>query len=248
MKLKALIVDDESLARSLVKKYCIDSGIVEVAGEARNGMEALSLINELQPDVVFLDIQMPGISGLELLELLETPPFIIFVTAFDEFAVKAFEKNAVDYLMKPVEYERFIDAVNKLISRIAVKNINSEYAASLENLRKDTAPFISTISVKDKGDFVIIKVEDILFFEAMDDYVAIHTKNKKFLKKGTLRNLEEKLDGKIFSRIHRSIILNLSFLDKVLNDGNENYRVILKNGSELPVSRTGFKNLKTIIS
>ncbi len=248
MNLKALIVDDESLARSLVRRYCLDSGIVDVAGEATNGIEALKLINELQPDVVFLDIQMPGISGLGLLELLEDPPFIIFVTAYDEFAVKAFEKNAVDYLLKPVEYERFVDSVNKLIDRIAVRNINSEYAASLENLRKETAPFVSTISVKEKGDFIIIKVEEILFFEAMDDYVAINTKNKKFLKKGTLRNLELKIDPKQFCRIHRSFILNLDFLYKVLNDGNENYRVILKNSGELPVSRSGFKILKTIIS
>jgi two-component system LytT family response regulator len=248
MKLRALIIDDEHLARLLVKKYCIDCGMIEIVGQATNGFEALQLINDLKPDIIFLDIQMPGLTGFGLLELIDEPPFIVFVTAYDEFAVKAFEKNAVDYLLKPVEYDRFFEAVKKADERVSAKIISKNLTDNLTQLRKDFAPFISSISVKDKGNIVIIKIDDITYFEAMDDYVSIHFKDKKLLKKETLKNLEEKLDPTVFVKIHRSFLINIRFLDKILGDGGENYRAILKNGAQLSVSKSGLQKLKSIIT
>jgi two-component system LytT family response regulator len=244
MKIRALIVDDEPLARRLISKYCNDSGLIEVVGEAVNGIDALQKISDLEPHLLFLDIQMPGVTGLGMLEMIDDPPLIIFVTAYDEYAVKAFEQNAIDYLLKPVEYARFVAAVKRASERHVSKNLTEEYSHIIENFRKGNSPWINNIPVKVKGDIVILKVDEILYFEAMDDYVVIRVGTKKILKKQTLKNLEEKLDPSKFIRIHRSYLINRSSLHKIITESNGNYGVLLTDGTVLPVSKTGYRNLK----
>ncbi len=246
--LRALIVDDEPLARALIRKYCSDSGIVEVAGEAGNGNEALKKIDELKPDLVYLDIQMPGISGIALPDLLDDPPMIIFTTAYDEYAVKAFEKNALDYLLKPVEYDRFVSATQKASEKLASDLLLEDYRKGLTELNSGTGAYLSSIAVKHKGDIMIIKTAEISHFEAMDDYVTLHLKGKKYLKKGTLKALEGKLDPAVFVRIHRSYIVNLAFADKLKKDTEGSGILLLTDGTTLPVSASGLGNLKNSLA
>jgi two-component system LytT family response regulator len=248
MKIRALIVDDEPLARRLINKYCEDSGMVEVVGQAVNGLDALQKISDLEPQLLFLDIQMPGVTGLGMLEMIDEPPLIIFVTAYDEYAVKAFEKNAIDYLLKPVEYDRFVAAINRAFERLSSKELTKEYSAMIENLRKGTSPWIDNIPVKVKGDIVILKVDEILYFEALDDYVGIRVGTKKLLKKQTIKDLEKKLNPSKFIRIHRSFIINVKSLHKVITDEGGNYGVLLEDGTVLPVSRSGYRKLKSLTS
>ncbi len=242
--LRALIVDDEPLARALIRKYCIDSGLVEVAGEAGNGIEALQKIEELNPDLVYLDIQMPGITGIALPDLIDEPPMIIFTTAYDEYAVKAFEKNALDYLLKPVDYDRFMSATQKASEKLASDRLLDDYRKGLAELNSGTGTYLTTIAVKHRGDIVLIKTTDITHFEAMDDYVTIHLKGKKYLKKGTLKALEGKLDPAGFVRIHRSYIVNLTFADKLKKDSEGSDVLLMNDGTTLPVSASGLGNLK----
>ena len=244
MMLRALIVDDEPLARALLRKYCSDSGIVEVAGEAVNGNDALEKIDQLKPDLVYLDIRMPGISGISIPDLLEDPPLIIFTTAYDEYAVKAFEKNALDYLLKPVEYDRFLAATQKASEKLASDKLIKEYRENLSELNSGAGNYVTTISVKHKGDIVLIKTADITCFEAMDDYVTIHVKGRKYMKKVTLKALEGKLDPVIFTRIHRSFIVNLTSAEKLTKDSEGAGILLLHDGSTLPVSASGMNNLK----
>ncbi len=245
MMLRALIVDDEPLARSLLMKYCSDSGVIEVAGEATNGTEALEKIEELNPDLVYLDIRMPGVSGISIPDMLEEPPLIIFTTAYDEYAVPAFEKNALDYLLKPVEYERFLSATQKASEKLASQKLLREYRENLSELNSGTGNYLTTISVKHKGDILLLKTADITHFEAMDDYVTIHLKEKKYMKKVTLKGLGGKLDPAVFARIHRSFIVNLSYAEKLTKDPEGSDILLLKNGLPLPVSASGLNNLKT---
>lgn len=244
MILRALIVDDEPLARSLIRKYCSDSGVIEVAGEAANGTEALEKIEGLKPDLVYLDIRMPGVSGISIPDILEDPPLIIFTTAYDEYAVQAFEKNALDYLLKPVEYERFLGATLKASEKLASEKLLREYRENLNELNNGTGNYLTTISVKHKGDLLLLKTADISYFEAMDDYVTIHMTEKKYLKKVTLKALEGKLDPAVFTRIHRSFIVNLSYAEKLKKDAEGSDILLLKNGLPLPVSASGLTNLK----
>lgn len=247
MKIKALIVDDEPLARRLINKYCEDCGMVDVVGQAVNGLDALQKISDLEPELLFLDIQMPGVTGLGMLEMIDEPPLIIFVTAYDEYAVKAFEKNAIDYLLKPVEYDRFVAAIHRAQSRQSSKKLSKEYSLMIENLRKGPSPWIVSIPVKVKGDIVILKVDEISYFEALDDYVGIRIGTKKLLKKQTLKNLEKRLNPSKFIRIHRSFIINVKSLNKVITESGGNYSVLLADGTVLPVSRSGYQKLKEII-
>lgn len=242
--LRALIVDDEPLARALIRKYCKDSGVIEVVGEAGNGNEALKKIEELRPDLVYLDIQMPGISGIALPDLIDDPPMIIFTTAYDEYAVKAFEKNALDYLLKPIEFDRFLFATQKAAEKLASDRLLADYRKGLAELKSVTGTYITTIAVKHKGDIIILKTADITHFEAMDDYITIHLKGKKYLKKGTLKALEGKLDPAVFVRIHRSFIVNLFFADKLKKDVEGSDTLLMLDGSALPVSSSGLANLK----
>lgn len=241
--IKTLIIDDEHLARELIKKRISHYPEFTVIGEASNGFDGYKLIQDLQPDLVFLDIQMPKITGFELLEMLEEKPVIIFATAYDEFAIKAFNENATDYLLKPFSDERFSEALEKAKEKLYVKNLHNR-AFHYPLVKSESE--LNRLIVKETGRILIIPTEEIVFIEAQDDYALISTQTKKYLKKTTLKELEERLDKSKFFRIHRSYIVNVAFVDEIIRMGKDLYSLTIKNGQKLPVSKTGYDSLKTV--
>jgi len=244
--MNAIIVDDESLAREIIKKYLEDFPGINLIAECSNGFEGIKAINDLKPDLLFLDIQMPKLTGFELLELLDSPPVIIFTTAFDHFAIKAFEVNAVDYLLKPFSKERFSEAVNKSTSVI-----NKNAVRPLDDLMKFTdneKSYIDKIIIKENSKIFIYPVSDIVSIEAQDDYVMIFTQSSKHLKQKTMKFYEDKLDPAEFLRIHRSYIVNTGMIKNIELFEKDSYRVLLKNNTSLPVSKNGIKKLKQFIN
>jgi two-component system LytT family response regulator len=237
---KVIIIDDEPLARSLVKKHLSKHAEFEVVDECGDGFEASKSIIKNSPDLIFLDIQMPRISGFELLEILENPPAVIFTTAFDEFAMKAFESNAIDYLLKPFSSERFDKAIQKFLT------MHPEQG-QLKKLLSDVIPQQSDqdrIVVKNGADIRIVPVGDIVYFEAMDDYVKIFTQNGMFMKKQTLSFYDKLLESKGFVRIHRSILLNAKELYRIEPGEKDQYLAITKSGKKLSLSRQGYSRLR----
>lgn len=237
---KVIIIDDEPLARSLIKKYLAKYEGFEIADECGDGFEASKSIIKNNPDLIFLDIQMPRISGFELLEILENPPSVIFTTAFDEFALKAFESNAVDYLLKPFSNERFDKAINKYLTMhpdpLQLKKLLTEIIPQQTDQDR--------IVVKNGADIRIVPVFDIVYLEAMDDYVKIFTQNGMFMKKQTLSFFEKQLDKKGFVRIHRSILLNSKELYRIEPGEKDQYMAITKSGKKLSLSRQGYSRLR----
>lgn len=239
---KVLIIDDEPLARSVVVSYLKDFPSIEIVGQCSNGFEGLKAIEEHQPDLIFLDIQMPKINGFEMLELIEEPPAVIFTTAFDEFAIKAFEASAIDYLLKPFAKDRFEKAVNKWLSTDASNS--KEQFQTLTQSRSDEH---LRIVVKDGGEIKIIPTADVLFIEAYDDYVKIHTSNGYHLKKKTMTHYEKALPQQQFLRIHRSYIINIDALSKIESFEKNSYRATLTDGNIVPISRTAYPLLKSTL-
>ncbi|OFY92642.1 MAG: DNA-binding response regulator [Bacteroidetes bacterium RIFCSPLOWO2_12_FULL_31_6] len=242
-KLKAIIIEDESLGRALIKNYLQDIKEIELIGEFADGFSGLKAINELHPDIVFLDIQMPKLTGLELLELLDEPPAIIFTTAFDEYAVKAFELNAIDYLLKPFSKERFDGAVKKIITQ------KNHHSPALINLKNQVAKekVLDKIIVKSNNNVFVIPLNEVIYIESEDDYVMIYTANGKYLQYQTMSYYEEHLTTSIFIRIHRSTIVNIHFIAKIEKFGKETYQVVLKDGIGLKVSRSRYQELKEML-
>lgn len=243
--IKALIIDDEPLARSLVKEYLKSFGDIQVMQECNDGFEGVKAIAQHQPDLVFLDIQMPKINGFEMLELVENPPAVIFTTAFDEFAMKAFEAHAVDYLLKPFSKDRFEKAIQKWLA-LRTSQGNSVQKDFLEN--RATQPEEHTRVVVKKGtNIVIIPVNQIHYLEAYDDYVKIHSKDGMNLKKKTMSYFESVLDASQFVRVHRSYIINLQELTRIEPLEKDTHIALLKNGTQIPLSQSGYVKLKTVL-
>jgi len=243
IKQKAIIIEDEKLARDLVKNYLLEINEVELIGEFSDGFSGLKAINELKPDIVFLDIQMPKLTGLELLELLDEPPTIIFTTAYDEFAVKAFELNAIDYLLKPFSKTRFITAVDKAINKSS--NKLPQITQLKNHISEDKT--LDKIVVKTNSNIHIIPLSKIVYIESEDDYVMIHHTEGKHLKHQTMKYFEKHLDSSKFARIHRSFIVNISYINKIEKFGKDTYQVILKNDVQLKVSRSRYQELKNLL-
>jgi two-component system, LytTR family, response regulator len=242
--IRTIIIDDEKLARELVKSYLQHFPELQLEGECTNGFEGIKMINELKPDLVFLDIQMPKITGFEMLELIEEPPAIIFTTAYDEFALKAFEVNAVDYLLKPFSEERFSTAVNKALKMIRDKEVNKKTLNKITDTLSSSPEYLKRIVVKNGSRISVIPAEEIQWIEAQDDYIMIHTKNEKHLKQKTMSSVEKNLDPSAFVRVHRSYIISLKELKKIVLMEKESYRVILNDNTSLPVSKSGYNRLK----
>ncbi|MDN4166863.1 response regulator [Cytophagales bacterium LB-30] len=241
---KILLIDDEPLARNLVLEYLQDFPQLQVVAECGNGYEGLKAIQEHQPDLIFLDIQMPKINGFEMLELVETPPAVIFTTAFDEFALQAFEAHAVDYLLKPFSQERFAKSVQKWLSQpqaqpAAVKQLLQETPVNPENKNR--------IVVKEGSVIKIIALPEVMYFEAYDDYVKIHTSQGFFLKKTTMASLENMLNAQEFVRVHRSYLLNVAYLTRIEPYDKDTQLALLKNGNRLNVSRAGYAKIKEVL-
>ncbi len=250
-KLRTVIIEDEAPARDLVKAYIKTNSNIELIGECQDGFSGVKTINELMPDLIFLDIQMPKLTGFEMIELLEEVPEIIFTTAYDQFAIKAFELSAVDYLMKPFSRERFNEAVDKVLIRIQNRNktsdesdTNKEKIEKYTNLRKDSIEKVERLFVKTGTKIDVVMVEDIIKIEAQDDYVEIHTATKKYLKNDTMNYLEKVLPTKTFVRVHRSHIINLNHINKIEKYGKESHIVKLNDGSIVNVSKSRIKELK----
>jgi len=244
MKIQAIIIEDELPARTLVKNYLEGFEKIEIIGEYSDGFSGLKAINELKPDLVFLDIQMPKLTGFELLELTEHKPIIIFTTAFDQYAIKAFEANAVDYLLKPFSLQRFQDAVNKAIDRFDNNKTDETMVKSMIQTIDEKTEIINRIAIRTGSKIHLIATEEIIFIEADGDYVKIHTKDQSFLKEKTMKYFELHLDSNKFIRIHRSYILNIEHIHRLEYYDKENYVAILKNDIRLKVSNNGYKLLK----
>ncbi len=243
-----LIVDDEAPARELIKHYLQSYANITVVGEADNGFEAMKLIKELRPQLLFLDVQMPKLTGFELVELMDTLPEIIFSTAYDQYAIRAFELNAVDYLLKPYSKERFDAAVQKAMQRINAGDTNEQHLQALKQT-VDGQPTgdLARIAVKDRQQIHVIPVHEILFIEADGDYVKLITAKGGFLKEKTMKYFEANLPREQFVRIHRSYIVNVNEVAKIELFEKETYRVHLKSGEVLKASSTGYKALKEAV-
>lgn len=246
-KIKALIIDDEELARTIIRKYLGDFDNMEIVGECGNGFEGVKMINESKPDIVFLDIQMPKISGFEMLELIEDPPIIIFTTAYDKYALKAFEVNAVDYLLKPFSQERFNESVNKAINHLKNEVVGSKSVEKLIDYGTSQKEYLERVVVKDGTKVFVIPCDKIKYIEAQDDYVMIYFASGKFLKQKTMKFFEEHLSEKEFIRVHRSYIVALSQINKIEQMQKDSYQIFLKDGAKIPVSKTGYSKLKKLL-
>jgi two-component system LytT family response regulator len=242
--IKTVIVEDEKLARDLVKDYLKKHDDFEIIGEYEDGFSGLKAINELKPDLVFLDIQMPKLTGFEMLEILEHHPAIIFTTAYDQYALKAFEHNALDYLLKPYSSERFEEALTKARERVKAGG-DSRSINKLVEHHDTQEDAIHRVVVKSRSKIHVIPVENIIYLEAQDDYVMIYTRDSKHLKQKTMKYFESHLPDEDFVRIHRSYIARISEIAQMQLYEKESYIVILKNGTKLPVSKTGLPKLKS---
>ncbi|GAL82899.1 hypothetical protein MYP_125 [Sporocytophaga myxococcoides] len=246
-KYKVIITDDEPLARSLIRSYLKDDFEMEVIAECGDGFSALKSVQELQPDLLFLDIQMPKLTGFEMLELMESPPLIIFSTAFDEYALKAFEMNAADYLLKPYSRERFEQAIKKAKVRLQQGKSVIE-ASGINNTLKQKVGTLERIAVKTGNKINVVQVNDVFYIEAQDDYVMIYCEAGKFLKQQTMKYFEDALDPAIFMRVHRSYIVNLNEITQIEPYEKDSHLIVLRNGAKIPVSRSNYSELRKTLN
>jgi two-component system LytT family response regulator len=238
--IRTIIIDDEPLARTIVVDYLRDHPEVTVVAECNDGFEGVKAIAEHKPHLVFLDIQMPRINGFEMLELVDDPPSVIFTTAFDEHAIKAFEANAVDYLLKPFSKERFDKAMQKWLQQR-----DTSPAPGIQELRQPEEA--NRIVVREGPNIRIIPVGEVLYIEAYDDYVKIHTASEMFLKKKTMSYYERVLDPSRFVRVHRSYIIQLAQITRIEPLEKDTHIALLKTGSRIPLSKSGYARLKTAL-
>lgn len=238
---RVIIIDDEPLARSIVKKYLSAIPEMELLEECNDGFEGAKAIAQHKPDLIFLDIQMPKINGFEMLEIIEHSPAVIFTTAFDEFAIRAFEKNAIDYLLKPFSKERFEQAIHKYVA------VGKKSEIKTQELLQETSLYPeqnNRIVVRTGTKVKIIPVHEIEYMEADDDFVKIVTAEGSFLKNKTLTFYENTLNAKQFIRVHRSHMVNADQVTKIEKYSKDSHLVILRNGQKIPVSKAGYVKLK----
>ncbi len=241
---KVIIIDDEEPARVLIRSFLESNPDVEICGEAANGFDGLKLIQSLKPDLVFLDIQMPKISGFEMLELLDEYPQIIFSTAFDEYAIRAFEYNAVDYLLKPYSKERFSQAVDKAVDRIRQKE---SAAPGLSKIASGVLPdgqFLDRIVVRTGQKIKVIPIDQVEFIEAEDDYATIYTPEGRYMKQMTMGYFEEHLDPAEFLRVHRSHIVRISRIVQLEPYDKDTKVLVMQSGKKIHASKAGMKRLR----
>jgi two-component system LytT family response regulator len=243
MSTTCIIVDDEKLARDLLKEYLENYPEIEILGEADQGTEAVEKIDKLKPDLVFLDVQMPGMTGFDVLEDIEHEPYVIFVTAYDQYAIKAFEKNAVDYLLKPLDEERFRNAVNRALKRKTLEHSSIEdLLSSMKSERKGT--YDTHIFVQKSEKLFNLPVDEIVYLEASGDYTIITTKADQFVSSSGIGKLEEILNPEVFIRVHRSTIVNVNYLKEIERHFNGGMVVKMQSGKSFPVSRTYAKLIR----
>ena len=240
--MKVIIIDDEPLARNIVKEYLQEGIQAQLVAECNDGFEGLRAIQQYQPDLIFLDIQMPKINGFEMLELIENPPAVIFTTAFDEFAIKAFELNAVDYLLKPFSKERFDKAIDKYRNQQTTASIEKVIETAAESPLQQ-----SRIVVKDGSKIKIIPVHQVHYLEAADDYAKIVSNDGSFLKKRTMSFFEKSLAPFQFVRVQRSFIVNTQLITRIDAYEKDSHLLLLTTGEKIPVSKSGYTRLKEVL-
>jgi len=238
---KVIIVDDESAGRQLIKEYLEDFPNLVLLGEANNGVDAVKIINEFKPDLVFLDVQMPGMTGFDVLTHLEELPLVIFSTAYDQYALKAFDVHAIDYLLKPYTKERFAKSIERL-----QENTDNKARPLTESLLMDKPEYPDRILVQSQNKLVTVALEDVIRIEAFGDYSKLIINDKTYLSNYGISALEDKLDSKSFIRVHRSSIINLSKV-KELNKYTKSYDVTMQNGDVVRVSRGYMDNIKKLM-
>lgn len=239
--LSVLIVDDEELARRLTKEYLKSHTDCHIIGECEHGLEAVDAITELNPDIILLDIQMPQLNGLEVLEATGRRTGVIFTTAYDQYALKAFDQHAVDYLLKPFSQSRFDEALEK------ARFMLGQTSPSINQLIADTQTQLERIVVRDRGQSHIVLVSSIEYIEAQDDYIQIHYDGKTLMKTQRLSDLEAQLNADNFIRIHRSYLLHMPALKCLEKVSKDSHMAVLHNGAQLPISRSGFERLKAVL-
>ncbi|GAB2873940.1 LytTR family DNA-binding domain-containing protein [Pseudoduganella ginsengisoli] len=252
--MRIIIVDDEMLARSVVREYLEPHPDVEVVAECANGFEAVKAITELGPDLAILDIQMPKLDGFEVAELVAGKCRIMFATAFDQYAIKAFEYRALDYLLKPFSQERFDQAISHVRATLGQGDAAKAQQEATQDVVREAARDaaargkpLGRVVIRDGAKVHVIASEKIDYIEAQDDYVQIHTEGKSYLKNQRLSDLEGQLDADKFLRIHRSYLLNLECLARIEQAGKDSHVAVLKDGGKLPISRSGYQKVRSVI-
>jgi two-component system LytT family response regulator len=244
---RCLVIDDEPLARMVVLEYLQAFPQIEVMQECNDGFEGLKAIQTHQPDLIFLDVQMPKINGFEMLELVENPPAVIFTTAFDEYAIKAFEAHAVDYLLKPFNKDRFNKAIEKYLATSTDAAPAKKHTEELLETASNSPAQNERIVVKTGTKVKIIPVQDVLYLAADDDYVSVYTSEGSYLKNKTMNFFEQTLDPKYFVRVHRSYIIAIQQITRIDPYEKDAHLAVLKSGAKVPVSKTGYVKLKQVL-
>jgi two-component system LytT family response regulator len=239
--IKTIIIDDEPLAAGIVQEFLAEFPQFQVLEVCQDGFQGLKAIQHHQPDLIFLDVQMPKITGFEMLELIDSPPAVIFTTAFDQYAVKAFDAMAIDYLLKPFSQERFSKAIEKFLAQANEPQI--EEREGLNQLAEKS----NRLVVRVKNEIKIIPIHEVTYFEAEDDYISIHTPGGKFLKKMTMKSLEDALDPGKFARVHRSFMVNLNQITQIEPFERDSYILKMRDGNQVPVSKTGYSRLRLVL-
>lgn len=243
--LRVIVVDDEALARALLRELLAAHADIEIIAECGNGFEAVKAVTEKKPDLILLDIQMPKLDGFDVLELIGTEVPVIFVTAYDQYAIKAFQVHAVDYLLKPFGAERLAEALAR--ARVRVGTREALPAKALVSEARAARSPLERILIRDKADVHVIPVAKIDYFESQDDYVSLKVGDKTLLKEQTLSELEQLLDPGRFVRIHRRYLLNVARLAKIEQSMTDSRVAVLQDGTEIPISRSGYAKLREIL-
>lgn len=243
-KYRLIIVEDEEPARNLLKNFLKDCSEVELIEECSDGFAGVKAINELKPDIVILDIQMPKLTGFEVLELLEHKPAIIFSTAYDQYAIKAFDENAVDYVLKPFSKARLLQAIGKAVTSINAANPDNPIGEVISTIVSDKAEPLQRIAVKSGSKIFVLPIQNIQYIEADGDYVKVHTRDNSYLKEKTMKYFENNLPTDEFVRVHRSYIININEISKIEPFDKDSHVVILKSGVSIKTSSNGYKALK----
>jgi two-component system LytT family response regulator len=246
MSIRCLIVDDEDLARDILREYLSSEEEIELVGECTNGFDAVKAVAEHKPDLLFLDVQMPKLDGFEVLELIGPTVAVIFVTAYDQYATKAFDAAAVDYLLKPFGQDRFRTALTRARQRIAASSRPPD-PIELRNAARNQGQYLQRVVFKDGTKVHLILSENIDYVEAQDDYLAIHANGKTYLKQQTISSLESSLDPSQFVRTHRSFLVNLNRVKNIEPYTKDTRLAILNDGTKVPVSRAGNMRLRELL-
>ncbi len=243
MAIKTILVDDEPLAREKLRGFLEKESDVEIVGECRDGREALETIESVKPDLVFLDVQMPEMDGFEVLDNLESDelPTIVFTTAYDQYAIKAFDVHAVDYLLKPFDRERFgagLDRARAALDRQQAGDMKQQLLALLQDVEDRRPKYPARLVIKTSGRVVFVKVDEIDWVDAAGNYVRVHAASDSHMLRETMGRLEERLDPEKFLRIHRSTIVNIECIRELQQQFHGDYLVVLNNGQRLTLSRS----------